>query len=364
VHRRNPKAERGSASRSSFTGKEEDVEVGLQYFGKRFYAPLLNRWISPDPLAIHGLGADLNLYAYVRGTPLKATDPLGLEDEPETVPEPPVTQASSEKQGGTTVITMDEMVVSNTGRLSVPKEAPASPDTWHPPLQTCPGGCHGYTGVVDPATGLTAYGQHGGVPIQGNVDPLLPVKIAYNVAGNLAKGWMPFYAGMPELGDALVPRASYAPGSERLGGTLEFAGTLGAPLATKWMAPGEGAGGFRGSGPAPGVLEVSDYRPSTEAFRAYQPAKPIEYVFDPVSERFAVGAAPSGGGSPHQRLAGTINADPNDVVGGMFQRGPGGEIQLNEHSGHYWQNWSPGVRSQLQQFLESRTQQQVLHSEF
>ncbi|MCC6903010.1 MAG: hypothetical protein IT377_28835, partial [Polyangiaceae bacterium] len=26
-----------------FTGKEEDVEVGLQYFGKRYYAPLLNR---------------------------------------------------------------------------------------------------------------------------------------------------------------------------------------------------------------------------------------------------------------------------------------------------------------------------------
>lgn len=27
-----------------FTGKEEDVEVGLAYFGKRYYAPLLGRW--------------------------------------------------------------------------------------------------------------------------------------------------------------------------------------------------------------------------------------------------------------------------------------------------------------------------------
>jgi RHS repeat-associated protein len=27
-----------------FTGKEEDVEVGLAYFGKRFYNPLLQRW--------------------------------------------------------------------------------------------------------------------------------------------------------------------------------------------------------------------------------------------------------------------------------------------------------------------------------
>lgn len=63
-----------------FTGKEEDVEVGLQYFGKRYYAPLLNRWVSADPLGIHAPGrADLNLYAYVRGQALKATDPRGLD---------------------------------------------------------------------------------------------------------------------------------------------------------------------------------------------------------------------------------------------------------------------------------------------
>jgi RHS repeat-associated protein len=65
-----------------FTGKEEDVEVGLQYFGKRFYAPLLQRWVSADPLAIHAPGddADLNVYAYVRGMALKAIDPLGLQE--------------------------------------------------------------------------------------------------------------------------------------------------------------------------------------------------------------------------------------------------------------------------------------------
>ncbi|MCC6898121.1 MAG: hypothetical protein IT377_04060 [Polyangiaceae bacterium] len=66
-------------SESSFTGKEEDVEVGLQYFGKRYYAPLLNRWVSADPLAVHGLGADLNAYAYVGGSALRSTDPQGLD---------------------------------------------------------------------------------------------------------------------------------------------------------------------------------------------------------------------------------------------------------------------------------------------
>jgi len=55
-----------------FTGKEEDVEVGLQYFGKRFLNPLLGRWVSADPLAVHAPGsADLNLYAYVSGSVLK-----------------------------------------------------------------------------------------------------------------------------------------------------------------------------------------------------------------------------------------------------------------------------------------------------
>ncbi|MBX3185006.1 MAG: RHS repeat-associated core domain-containing protein [Polyangiaceae bacterium] len=62
-----------------FTGKEEDIEVGLVYFGKRFYAPALQRWASPDPLTVHGLGADPNLYAYVSGQVLKSVDPLGLE---------------------------------------------------------------------------------------------------------------------------------------------------------------------------------------------------------------------------------------------------------------------------------------------
>ncbi len=61
-----------------FTGKEEDIEVGLQYFGKRFYAPGLGRWISADPLTIHSFGADANAYAYANGRPFSVIDPTGL----------------------------------------------------------------------------------------------------------------------------------------------------------------------------------------------------------------------------------------------------------------------------------------------
>jgi RHS repeat-associated protein len=74
--------ERWSAFREDykFTGKEEDVTVGLHYFGKRFLSTHLNRWVSADPLAVHVPGqADLNLYAYVSGQTLQAVDPLGLD---------------------------------------------------------------------------------------------------------------------------------------------------------------------------------------------------------------------------------------------------------------------------------------------
>jgi RHS repeat-associated protein len=62
-----------------FTGKENDAEVGLTYFGKRYAMPAAGRWISADPLAIHSLGADDNAYAYVRGAVLRAVDPTGLD---------------------------------------------------------------------------------------------------------------------------------------------------------------------------------------------------------------------------------------------------------------------------------------------
>ncbi len=77
-----------------FTGKEEDVEVGLTYFGARYYAAALGRWISPDPLAVHAPGeADLNLYAYVHGRVLAAVDPDGLDD---TSKDPPNAQVLQE----------------------------------------------------------------------------------------------------------------------------------------------------------------------------------------------------------------------------------------------------------------------------
>jgi len=62
-----------------FTGKEEDIEVGATYFGARYYQPYLGRFLSADPLTIHGFMSDLNPYAYVGGRVMTAVDPNGLD---------------------------------------------------------------------------------------------------------------------------------------------------------------------------------------------------------------------------------------------------------------------------------------------
>ncbi|MBN3863878.1 RHS repeat-associated core domain-containing protein [Pseudomonas frederiksbergensis] len=56
-----------------YAGKETDV-TGLIYYGARYYAPWLGRWISPDP---KGAVDGLNLYAFVGNNPLRYTDPTG-----------------------------------------------------------------------------------------------------------------------------------------------------------------------------------------------------------------------------------------------------------------------------------------------
>ncbi len=60
-----------------FTGKEEDVEVGLQYFGARYLVVGLGRWASPDSVWIHAGRGDSNPFAYVGGRPTRFVDPDG-----------------------------------------------------------------------------------------------------------------------------------------------------------------------------------------------------------------------------------------------------------------------------------------------
>lgn len=65
-----------------FTGKERDTESGLDYFGARYYASNMGRFMSPDwsvkqePVPYSKLDdpQSLNLYAYVQNNPLATVD--------------------------------------------------------------------------------------------------------------------------------------------------------------------------------------------------------------------------------------------------------------------------------------------------
>ena len=64
-----------------FSDKERDEESGLYYFGARYLAPWLARWVSCDPAgAVDGL----NPYAYVGQQPLSRVDRDGLQGQDAT----------------------------------------------------------------------------------------------------------------------------------------------------------------------------------------------------------------------------------------------------------------------------------------
>lgn len=65
-----------------YSGKECDDSTGFYYFGARFYAPWLGRWMKPDPA---GTVDGLNLYAFVRGNPVGLVDEDGRMVSPESI---------------------------------------------------------------------------------------------------------------------------------------------------------------------------------------------------------------------------------------------------------------------------------------
>ena len=70
-------------NRSRYTGKECYAESGNDYFGARYYASSMGRFMSPDPsglLAQHPENPQSwNLYAYARNNPLILIDRNGLD---------------------------------------------------------------------------------------------------------------------------------------------------------------------------------------------------------------------------------------------------------------------------------------------
>lgn len=59
-----------------YSTKRCDQNTGLVYYGYRFYAPAIGRWMNRDPL---GEAGGINLYGFVLNNPIMFVDPEGLK---------------------------------------------------------------------------------------------------------------------------------------------------------------------------------------------------------------------------------------------------------------------------------------------
>ncbi|MCS3836421.1 filamentous hemagglutinin [Pseudomonas sp. JAI111] len=104
-----------------------------------------------------------------------------------------------------------------------------------------------------------------------------------------------------------------------------------------------------GSGPAKGFLEVSDAYSSSKAVQGLSNSKPIDFIYDPASQRFIMGQNQFG----HDGIldAGKIPSSDAIVGGGIWKEN--GVLRTYEWSGHYGMNWTPELREQFKSFMSS-----------
>jgi len=99
------------ATEHHFTGKERDTESGNDYFGARYYASSMGRFMSPDwsakeepvPYAMMDNPQTLNLYAYVGNNPLSRVDADGHTCPPDcpkcnSLPTNPLSRSTPEEK--------------------------------------------------------------------------------------------------------------------------------------------------------------------------------------------------------------------------------------------------------------------------
>jgi RHS repeat-associated protein len=63
-----------NTGRFQYTGQAWLPELSLYYYKARLYSPTLGRFLQTDPI---GYGSGMNMYAYVGGDPVNASDPSG-----------------------------------------------------------------------------------------------------------------------------------------------------------------------------------------------------------------------------------------------------------------------------------------------
>jgi RHS repeat-associated protein len=69
-------AQEVNEKRFRYSGKELDDETGLYYYGARYYAPWMGRWVSFDPI---GPADQLNLFVFLHNSPIVLVDRKGQQ---------------------------------------------------------------------------------------------------------------------------------------------------------------------------------------------------------------------------------------------------------------------------------------------
>jgi RHS repeat-associated protein len=129
-----------------FTGQEHDFESGLDNFKARYYDSPFGRFMSTDPTGIF-LGnlndpQQLNLYSYVRNSPVNFLDPNGLDCEVEGAPATLSSICGQGPQGSSSVLVMTRFCFNDQGsglgggdsvcvQIPVPQPVQPLPDPSH-----------------------------------------------------------------------------------------------------------------------------------------------------------------------------------------------------------------------------------------
>ncbi|MCU0857241.1 MAG: FG-GAP-like repeat-containing protein [Pontiellaceae bacterium] len=115
----------GASVNYLYTGQEFDREIGLYYYGARYYDQAIGRFISPDTIIPDPADTQAyNRYSYVYNNPIKYNDPTGHsgEDQPDPPPPPPPENQETTSEG-----------TGQTEQVAQPASATKSEQTSPPP---------------------------------------------------------------------------------------------------------------------------------------------------------------------------------------------------------------------------------------
>jgi hypothetical protein len=108
---------------------------------------------------------------------------------------------------------------------------------------------------------------------------------------------------------------------------------------------------LKGSGTVSGVIELDASIKSSKAFSNGLSARARDFVYDPVTEKFAM-AGNKAINLKHYCLRRVIGAAEENVVGGRIKLGENGEILTSQWSGTYGGNWTPEIVAKFKEFIK------------